>query len=275
MVKKIISFSDLHLRTFKYHNEYKEVLTGFLNQIKELIKDYKYDEVRIAFIGDYVHNKITISSELLMLGTWLLKELEKIAPVIIVAGNHDMLLNNLDRMDSITPMVELINSSNIKYLKESKCYEDDNIVWCNYSIFEESKRPDIETFKLENGIDNKKFCGLYHGPIMGNKTDIGFEFDHGAEVDIFKGLDFCLLGDIHLHQTAICKDGEKLIKCVQNGSIIQQSYGENTFLHGFLLWDVENKDFEFHEVKNPYLFYQFKIKSLSDIDDDKEVLINK
>jgi DNA repair exonuclease SbcCD nuclease subunit len=40
-----------------------------------------------------------------MLGAWFLK-LEEIAPVVLIAGNHDLLENNKDRMDSLTPMVQ-------------------------------------------------------------------------------------------------------------------------------------------------------------------------
>lgn len=271
MIKKIIHFADLHLRTFKLHDEYKEVLIGFLNQVKELTKELKREEIRIVFAGDYVHSKLTISNELLMIGTWLLKELEKIADVIIVSGNHDLLLNNLDRLDSITPMVELINSPNIKYLKESKCYEDDNIVWCNYSMFENNKRPDVETYKLENGIDNKVFCGLYHGALVGATTDIGYKFEHGGDLEQFEGCDMVLLGDIH----KINSFKHKGINISYSSSLLQQSYGESIQNHGFLMWDVEKKDFEFHEVKNPYQYYQFKIKSMDDLENEKEILINK
>ena len=49
-------------------------------------------------------------------------------PVIIVAGNHDLLENNRDRLDSLTPIIEIMNNPYVSYFTESKCYEDDNIV---------------------------------------------------------------------------------------------------------------------------------------------------
>jgi 3',5'-cyclic AMP phosphodiesterase CpdA len=62
--------------------------------------------------------------ELLLLVTWCIKNsyikrtidalylffkaLEEIAPLIVIAGNHDLLENNKDRLDSITPVVQFL-----------------------------------------------------------------------------------------------------------------------------------------------------------------------
>ena len=85
MVKKVIHIADIHIRTFRMHDVYGEVFKTFLKEIRVLVKDFERDEVRIVIVGDLVHQKITISNELLTLGTWFLKKLEKIAPLRIVA----------------------------------------------------------------------------------------------------------------------------------------------------------------------------------------------
>lgn len=269
MIKRLIHLADVHLRVLKYHDEYREVLINLINQSKELVKDYNREEIRIVIAGDLVHNKVTISSELLMIGTWFLRELAQIAPVITIAGNHDLLEGNLSRLDTISPMVSLLSDSDIKYFKESKCIIDDNIVWCTYSIFEENKRPDIESARKEFGND-KTYVGLFHAPIIGAKTNLGYEFENGATLDIFESLDFALLGDIH----KLSSFEHNEIKIAYPGSVLQQDHGESIKNHGFLLWDVQAKTFEFHEVENPYGFYSFKIKSLNDIENDKEILTN-
>lgn len=195
-VKRLIHIADIHIRTYRMHDEYGAAFKTFLKTIREMVKGYEREEVRIVIVGDYVHQKITISNELLILGTWFLRKLEKIAPVVIVAGNHDLLENNKDRVDSITPMVQLLPDLDIRYYKESKCYEDENIVWCNYSIFEENARPDIESGRAEFG-DDKTYIGLYHAPIIGLETDLGYKFDSGNDKEIFHGCDMVLCGDIH------------------------------------------------------------------------------
>jgi DNA repair exonuclease SbcCD nuclease subunit len=269
MVKLIIHTADIHIRNYRLHDEYKEVFDNFLIKLKEQIKDYKREEVRIVIAGDLVHQKITISNEQLLLTAWFIKELEQIAPVIIIAGNHDLLENNKDRMDSITPIVQFLGDKNVNYFKESKCYLDDNIVWCVYSIFEENKRPNIKGAKDEFGAD-KTYVGLFHAPIINAKTDIGYEIDHGAELDNFNGCDFVLLGDIHMRQNF----NHNGIKLAYPSSLIQQNFGESITKHGYLLWDVETKSYTEHDIENNSSFYQFKITSLEDLDNNNEILMN-
>lgn len=209
MIKKIVHLADIHIRTYRLHEEYKEVFKALVSDLTELLKEYTKEEIRIVIAGDLVHQKIVISNEQLILGTWLIKNLENIAPVIIIAGNHDLLENNRDRVDSITPMVQFLPDANVNYFKESKCYLDDNIVWCVYSIFEDNERPDIEAAKKQFGKD-KTYIGLYHAPIINAKTDIGYVIDHGAELEIFEGCDMVLLGDIHKRSLFLHKQTKEI-----------------------------------------------------------------
>ena len=269
MVKKIIHIADIHIRTYRMHDEYKEVFTTFIEEIEEYCKDYDHNEVRIAIVGDLVHQKITISNEQLILSTWFLRELSKIGKVVIIAGNHDLLENNKDRIDSISPMIKLLDNSNISYYKEKTCYLDENVVWCNYSIFEGNERPDIEEGRSKYG-DDKTYIGLYHAPLVGASTDIGYEFNEGTSLEIFEGCDMVLLGDIHKRQ----EFNYKGIPIVYPSSLIQQNFGESINKHGYLIWDVESKTYIEKDLKTRYGFYQFKIKSLEDIDNESEILTN-
>ena len=251
-VKKVIHIADIHIRTFRMHDEYGAAFKTFLKKIRVLVQGYEREEIRIVIAGDYVHQKITISNELLILGTWFLRKLDKIAPVVIIAGNHDLLENNKDRVDSITPMVQLLPDLNIQYLKESKCYVDENIVWANYSIFEENARPNIEEVRLDH--KDKTFIGLYHAPIMGATTDIGYEFDESTSLEQVFNYKGCPI--------------------VYPSSLIQQNFGETIDKHGFLWWDIEDRTFEEFDIETDYGFYQFKINSLDDLETGTERLTN-
>ena len=90
------------------------------------------------------------------------------------------------------------------------------------------------------------------------------------DLDVFSGLDFVIAGHIHKHQE-LKKNGVKAVYC---SSLIQQDFGENIYGHGFVVWDVENKDYEFVEVESDYGYYKFKISTPEDINNDKEQLIN-
>lgn len=269
MIKKVVHLADIHIRTFRMHDEYQDVFKQLISDLTDLLVDYKREEIRIVIAGDLVHQKIIISNEQLMLGTWFLRKLEEIAPLILIAGNHDLLENNKDRMDSISPMVQFLPDQNINFFKESKCYLDDNIVWCVYSIFEENAKPDIKSARAQFG-DDKTYIGLYHAPLMNAKTDIGYEIDHGADLEIFEECDLVMLGDIHKRQSF----NHKGTIIAYPSSLIQQNFGENISNHGFLLWDIENKTFTEHDVENKAPYYQFNINSLDDLENGSETITN-
>ena len=51
MIKKLVHFSDLHLKLFKDHDLYRLVLTDMLDKFREIKPD------RITFSGDLLHSK--------------------------------------------------------------------------------------------------------------------------------------------------------------------------------------------------------------------------
>lgn len=273
MIKKIIHISDLHIRPIKRHEEYKTQLIKAIESFSEIASEYEFDEVRIVITGDIFHTKIDISNEQIDLFSWFLRELAGIAPVIIIGGNHDLLENNIDRMDSLTPIIRLMKLNNVKFLDmelnyKSGIYVDNNIVWCLYSIFDHYNIPEIKIERVN--YPDKKFIGLFHGALIGSKTDVGFEFTNGFSTSIFDGCHVVLCGDIHKKQELNYKE----TKIVYPGSLIQQDFGESVSNHGFLLWDVDTLEYEEHDIESEYGFYKFRITSINDVDNQTEEFIN-
>jgi len=67
---------------------------------------------------------------------------------------------------------------------------------------------------------------------------------------------------------------KKIIPVTYCGSLIQQNFGETVTKHGFLLWDIETKECKEYDIESDFGFYQFRIKSLEDIENDNEVMTN-
>lgn len=272
MIKKIIHLSDIHVKTFQLHDLYKKQFEKFINEINEHLTQWNldgitFDEIRIVITGDLVHNKINISNEQLMLLSWFLRELTKFGKLVIIPGNHDFLENNTQRMDSITPVVELLNNPHITYLKDSGDYvdTDGNVQWVVYSLYQHNVRPE---FTKQKGLLT---VGLFHGPIMGLSTDMGFEFEDAYDKLNFVGLDLLLCGDIHKRQTFSLPEGGK---AVMIGSLIQQNFGETVKHHGYGIYDVPTDTYTFHDLENEQPFLHFSISDITDIEDGKEDHLN-
>ena len=266
MIKKIVHISDLHIRTFQLHDMYRRQFRLLVENLKEQVSSHNYDEVRVVITGDIAHQKINISNEQMMLTSWFITQLfEKIGKVIIIPGNHDFLENNTNRLDSITPIVELLDNNNLVYFRDSGVYEDENVNWVVYSLYQHNQRPE---FVRE---DNKLHVGLFHGPIQGLSTDLGFEFENAYSPLNFVGLDLLLCGDIHKRQMFSLPNNGKAIMI---GSLIQQNFGETVNHHGYGIYDVETNEYQTFDIENEQPFLHFSISDISDIENESEKLLN-
>jgi DNA repair exonuclease SbcCD nuclease subunit len=258
MIKTLVHFSDLHLRLFKDHDLYQKILTDMLNQFREIKPD------RVVFTGDLVHSKNQITPELIEMVSWILTECSKITKTVIIPGNHDF-ITNFERLDALSPIINSLNNSNIIYYKDRGVYEDENVSWCVYSQFQGNTPPDISEAK---GIK----IGLFHGPISGLKTDLGYDFgDHAYDSDKFGGLDVVLCGDIHKRSSFDIPNGKKGYMI---GSTIIQNYGESVNRHGYGILNVETMEYETRDLFNPKPFLSFRINSFDDIVNGTERLTN-
>ncbi len=270
MVKKIIHIADIHIRTYQMHDLYKKQFDRFISELNSKVHEWSeegvnWDEIRIVVAGDIAHQKINISNEQLMLTSWFIKELTEFGKVVIIPGNHDFLENNTQRLDSITPVVNLLDSPHISYYKDSGVYNDEYINWVVYSLYQHNERPQ---FTKEEG---KFHVGLFHGVIQGMSTDIGFKFEDGYDRLNFVDLDLLLCGDIHKRQQ-FKLPGEG--KGIMVGSLIQQNFGETVKHHGYGIYDIKTDNYEFHDLENEQPFLHFSINDIKDIENEKEVLLN-
>jgi DNA repair exonuclease SbcCD nuclease subunit len=219
---------------------------------------------RIVFTGDLVHSKNQMTPELVEFIAWVLTECSKMAKTILIPGNHDFLENNMERLDALTPVVDSLKNDNIVYYKNRGVYQDENIDWCVYSLMDHNIPPDIEK-------SDRVKTGLFHGPVQGLTTNLGFKFEDGFESSKFAGCDLVLCGDIHKRQQFTLPNGGK---AVMVGSLIQQNFGETVKHHGYGIYDVETNEYTFHDLDNEQPFLHFSINDIKDIEDGKETHVN-
>lgn len=273
MIKCIIHCADIHIRNYSRYDEYSEQLMKFVDKCKEIADKYEKGEVRILIAGDLVNQKNNISNELIVFSSFFIRKLEEIAPVIIYAGNHDLVVNNTTRTDTLTALFDTAKFENSKFLDmltdySSGCINDDNVIWALYSIYDDFMKPDIEEARAEN--TDAVVVGLYHGMVVGATLNNGSVVDEGLGEDAFKGCDYVMAG--HIHKRQVLKRGD--VEIVYPGSLIQQTFGETVSQHGFAVWDVEKGTYEFVDIESDYGLYDMEIDKMEDIDEDKERLIN-
>jgi DNA repair exonuclease SbcCD nuclease subunit len=266
MIKKILHVSDIHFRNFNRQDEFRTVAENLIFQAKEKGVD------RIVITGDIVHSRNQMTPELVDIVSWFLKECAAVTgKVIIIAGNHDIVEQNKERMDALTPIVEALGLDDVVYIKHSSVQVDDNVAWVTYSIYDNHIPPEPKDMVKAQG---KLKIGLYHGAINGAVNDMGFQFHHGSSTDKFEGCDIVLCGDIHKRQVLTNKSGIPLIYA---GSLIQQDFTETVSNHGYNIITVNEDNtftYELYEIENPVKYLNFKISDIMDIEESKEVLTN-
>jgi DNA repair exonuclease SbcCD ATPase subunit len=272
-IKHIIHVSDIHIRLLKKHKEYRTIFKNLYNSIEQ----YDNTNTIVVITGDLVHNKTEMSPEMIDLVQEFITELSNRFEIVIIPGNHDINLNNPDRLDALSPIIKIIqrnSKNNIHYIKDSGYYCLANCGIKNYSVFEN----DI-IIEDENFINQEYKIGLYHGIVQGSTSNSGIEFKNAkTTLADFDGNDIILLGDIHKFQTLqeyhTNNDNEKRPSVAYPSSLCQQNYGESENNHGYLLWNLENRNFDFIEIDNPYKYHTLHIANGELITDTANISSN-
>jgi len=250
-IKWIYHLSDIHIRNLKRHEEYVEVFEKVYAEIKE-------SQSLIVLTGDIMHSKTELSPEAIVIACNFFEKLSQLAPVILIAGNHDCIITNKDRLDALTPLYQISKLENFHYLKDTGFYQYRNIIFGLTDLFSKKllTADSLDrSFYDKISYPTKWKIALYHGQIRKSKTESGYEIkSYKFRTKDFHDYDYVLLGDIHHHQYL---DKKKTIAYA--GSLIQQSHGESLNSHGILLWDLTNGKSRLIPIENQYGFCQLHI----------------
>ena len=259
-IQKLYHFSDLHIQLYKRHEEYQEVFNNLLTYLKNEKKKYSIPETTnknipiIALItGDILHSKSDLSPECVQLTYNFLKAVSNLMPLVIIPGNHDVNMNNKERLDALTPIIaDLPKSNPIYYFLESGVYQLSNLFFYHASIFDNNIIPPIHKKNHSNTTSpNITSIMLYHGRVNGavlfNGLELTEENNKTITPSAFADYDITCLGDIHKHQFITPT-------IAYAGSLIQQNLGEDIKNHGLIKWDIDSRKGEFVEIYNTWSY---------------------
>ena len=159
----IAHIADIHIRKTRRHEEYQRVLDNLINSIETFGVD------RIVIAGDVVHNKTDLSPEAVNLTSLYLDKLSDVAPVDLILGNHDCVINQHNRLDSLSPIVALLKGKGkpIHLYTESGLYDATDDL--TYGVFAQQDGENDWPIEFDKD-ENKKYIALYHGAIDGSRT---------------------------------------------------------------------------------------------------------
>ena len=152
-LKRIYHIADIHIRNIKRHKEFREV---FYSMFEEIQKRGTEDSI-IYLAGDIAHAKLEMSPELVSEISWLFTECNKLCPTIVIAGNHDCNMNNSDRLDVLTPIVDALKLPNLTYLKDTQVYGIGDVDFAVFSIFDNK-----DNWPKANTLFGNKKIALFH-----------------------------------------------------------------------------------------------------------------
>jgi DNA repair exonuclease SbcCD nuclease subunit len=217
----------------------------------------------IVLAGDIAHTKTKISPEFVQLCSNFFESLADIAPLVIAPGNHDGNLNNLTRLDALTPIVEALDHKRIYYFKESGVYRvpegftDFDLHVVHFSCFDKNW-PTKEDVEAKLGFKDDVTIGLYHGFVKGVTLQNGMVVDDAPSVhDFLNVADYVMMGDVHKMQIMDLQS-----RSAYCGSYPQQNYGESVD-KGYLLWEIEGKNkhnVDFVKLPNVCPFYTIRLE---------------
>ena len=264
-ITNIYHFSDLHIQLYKRHDEYQAVFDKVINYLKDEKESFKIplnNNTNIPLIalitGDILHSKSDLSPECIQLTYNFLKAISNIMPLVIIPGNHDINMNNRERLDALTPIISDLPKSNpIYYFLESGVYQISNLVFYHASIFDYQIIPPIKSVSTTQ-TNIITHIMLYHGRVNGavlfNGLEISEDFNKTVTPSTFASYDITCLGDIHKHQFLTPN-------IAYAGSLIQQNLGEDVDNHGLIKWDVASRKGTLIPIKNDSTYITLYVDS--------------
>jgi len=234
-IEKVFHLADIHIRLQSRFQEYQTV---FHSLYASLRKEQRPSVIVIA--GDILHSKTELSPECILVTTDFFRNLSALFPTFVIMGNHDALLNNPDRIDSISAIIRDKHLPDFYYLLDSGYYRYENLVF-GVSSLRDGKFMDGRDIVGDDLVR----IALYHGGVDRFSTNQGFQMEGSLSCSDFEHYNYVMLGDIHKHQ-------HLRPNIAYSGSLVSQNFGETDPDHGLIEWDLVTDTSRFLRIENEY-----------------------
>lgn len=228
MFSKVFHLSDIHIKG-KRREEYQQVFRRLFSRIKE-----EGEEEAITVIcGDIFQHKTKLTGGDISDFCYLMKELTKLTPVVLIPGKHD----KDDSSDLISPILKEVPIKQLYYYPEPGTHKQQNITFVHINPDEPPKEIPKDTSAPSQG---RFLVGLLHGE---------------AKVESLGDFDFVFCGSSHDYFVDTSRRKPRL---GWSGALIQQSSLES-LEKGFLVWNLKTGEARFVDLENDYGFLKLSV----------------
>lgn len=248
-VNNIVHISDIHIPINLHSKRLEEYIHVFHNLYDYLKTNIELSTSLIVVTGDLLHTKIKLEAETLQLARDFLHNLSQLTHTVVIIGNHDFTENNKERTDTLSAVADRLP---VHILKHTGIYQFGTIQLVFNSLFDNKfiKRRDVP-------ITNLPVYALFHGTVVGSKTESGLELKESVTkqyptIADFSGYDAVLLG--HVHKQQFLRPN-----IAYAGSLIQQNFGEHIQGHGLLLWNTMNHSAKPIDIPNMFVHLNMSV----------------
>ena len=220
---RIAHLADIHIQD-RRRAEYAIVFERLYASLRVELPDV------IVVAGDVFDNKMRASAHNLEDVATFLSTLAAIAPVVLIAGNHDTNCLTPGALDLLTPLVaehRALQPPHLTYWRHSGSYVAHEMLWTVIATDGGMPPPP------ENPLELPHIC-LFHEEVNGTLLPNGQQLaDFKLTKSSFDRYDLAIGGHIHQRQ----RFAARAAYC---GSLIQQNIGESHHGHGYILWEFES-----------------------------------
>ena len=221
---RIAHLADIHIQS-RRREEYQNVFSKLYESLRNCNPDL------IVIAGDVFDNKMHATANNLKDVTDFLINMSDIAPVILIAGNHDTNCITPGALDLLTPLIsehQYLQPPRLTYWRHSGVYYAHNIQWT--VIATDGVPPALPASAPTSQPTSQPAITLFHTEINGALLPNGQPLQEFAISPGDLTGDMNMGGHIHLRQMI----GDRAAYC---GSLIQQNIGESHLNHGYLIWE--------------------------------------
>lgn len=258
MVNKIYHIADLHIRA----DRRQEYLPVFNNLISYLASTATSNDV-VIICGDVFHFMSRYQGpEDIIDFCGLIDGISAICPVIIIAGNHDTIMNNKTKTDLITPIYDMIKQyrSNVYYYNKTGVYKYDNLHLAVLSVIDNAEPTVlVDAFNTITVNNGEYKVALVHEDING-ATFGDFTIKDARLDDAFlRNFDYVLAGHLHNYQVIDVPNADRKVNVAYPGALFQQNIGESLD-KGLIKWNLADGTHDFVKIQSNTAFIKFVIE---------------